>query len=104
MAASTPGKAVPFKIKTPTEIREKNDQVEKLWFKEEDFPSLNPEAGKQNQSCRRIWTPSGVWENPPSAKQPSKRILLLPFLLHSAIQDPTTQIGGKNVNYGPKWL
>ena len=106
MAASIPGKAVPFKKKHQLRLgkRKKRDKVEKLQFEEEDFPSLNPEAGKQNQSCRRIWTPSGVWENPPSAKQPSKRILLLPFLLHSAIQDPTTQIGGKNVNYGPKWL
>ncbi|KAF7485128.1 vasculin protein 1-like [Marmota monax] len=67
-----------FQEKPPTEIREekKEDKVEKLQFEEEDFPSLNPEAGKQNQPCRPIGTPSGVWENPPSAKQPSKMLVI----------------------------
>ncbi|KAK2106652.1 Vasculin-like protein 1 [Saguinus oedipus] len=46
-------------------------------FSSFDFiPSLNPEAGKQNQPCRPIGTPSGVWENPPSAKQPSKMLVI----------------------------
>ncbi|KAB0352230.1 hypothetical protein FD754_017087, partial [Muntiacus muntjak] len=64
-------KGCAFQEKPPTDIREekKEDKVEKLQFEEEDFPSLNPEAGKQNQPCRPIGTPSGI--------------LLLPSLLHS---------------------
>lgn len=50
--------------------------MEKWQFEQEDFPSLNPEAGKQNQPCRLIGTPSGVWENPPSAKQPSEMLVI----------------------------
>nr|XP_020145295.1 LOW QUALITY PROTEIN: vasculin-like protein 1 [Microcebus murinus] len=71
-------KGCSFQERPPTEIREekKEDKVEKLQFEEEDFPSLNPEAGKQNQPCRPFGTPSGVWENPPSAKQPSKMIVI----------------------------
>ncbi|XP_008263556.1 vasculin-like protein 1 isoform X2 [Oryctolagus cuniculus] len=71
-------KGCAFQEKPPTEIREekKEDKVEKLQFEEEDFPSLNPEAGKQNQPCRPIGTLSGVWENPPSAKQPSKMLVI----------------------------
>ncbi|VTJ76048.1 Hypothetical predicted protein, partial [Marmota monax] len=71
-------KGCAFQEKPPTEIREekKEDKVEKLQFEEEDLPSLNPEAGKQNQPCRPIGTPSGVWENPPSAKQPSKILVI----------------------------
>ncbi|XP_024601898.1 coiled-coil domain-containing protein 17-like isoform X2 [Neophocaena asiaeorientalis asiaeorientalis] len=71
-------KGCAFQEKPPTEIREekKDDKVEKLQFEEDDFPSLNPEAGKQNQPCRPIGTPSGVWENPPSAKQPSKMLVI----------------------------
>ncbi|XP_025144616.1 vasculin-like protein 1 isoform X2 [Bubalus kerabau] len=71
-------KGCAFQEKPPTDIREekKEDKVEKLQFEEEDFPSLNPEAGKQNQPCRPIGTPSGVWENPPSAKQPSKMLVI----------------------------
>ncbi|XP_037683282.1 coiled-coil domain-containing protein 17-like isoform X3 [Choloepus didactylus] len=67
-----------FQEKPSTEIREekKEDKVEKLQFEEEDFPSLNPEAGKQNQPCRPVGMPSGVWENPPSAKQPSKMLVI----------------------------
>lgn len=74
MAASIPGKAVPFKKKHQLRLgkRKKRDKVEKLQFEEEDFPSLNPEAGKQNQSCRPVGTPSGVWE----AKQPSKMLVI----------------------------
>ncbi|XP_029417148.1 vasculin-like protein 1 [Nannospalax galili] len=55
-------KGCAFQEKPPTEIREekKEDKVEKLQFEEEDFPSLNPEAGKQNQPCRPIGTPSGL--------------------------------------------
>ena len=71
-------KGCAFQEKPPTDIREekKKDKLEKLQFEEEHFPSLNPEAGKQNQPCRPIGTPSGVWENPPSAKQPSKMLVI----------------------------
>ena len=74
MAASIPGKAAPFKIKHQLRLgkKKKEDKVEKLQFEEEDFPSLNPEAGKQNQPCRPVGTPSGVWE----AKQPSKMLVI----------------------------
>ena len=56
-------KGCAFQEKPPTDIRgeKKEDKVEKLLFEEEDFPSLNPETGKQNQPCRPIGTPSGVW-------------------------------------------
>ena len=59
-------KGCAFQEKPPTDIREekKEDKVEKLQFEEEDFPSLNSEAGKQNQPCRPIGTPSGVWGKP----------------------------------------
>uniref|UniRef100_A0A8C9QMS0 Vasculin n=1 Tax=Spermophilus dauricus TaxID=99837 RepID=A0A8C9QMS0_SPEDA len=75
-------KGCAFQEKPPTEIREekKEDKVEKLQFEEEDFPSLNPEADKQNQPCRPIEIPSGVWENPPSAKQPSKMLVIKKLL------------------------
>uniref|UniRef100_A0A2K6FQB2 GC-rich promoter binding protein 1 like 1 n=1 Tax=Propithecus coquereli TaxID=379532 RepID=A0A2K6FQB2_PROCO len=58
-------KVCSFQERPSTEIREekKEDKVEKLQFEEEDFPSLNPEAGKQNQPCRPFGTPSGVWPN-----------------------------------------
>ena len=71
-------KGCAFQEKPPTDIRgeKKEDKVEKLLFEEEDFPSLNPETGKQNQPCRPVETPSRVWENPPSAKQPSKMLVI----------------------------
>lgn len=74
-------KGCAFQEKPPTEIREekKEDKMEKLQFEEEDFPSLNPEAGKQNQPCRPIGTPSGVWENPPCAKQSPNMVVIKKF-------------------------
>ncbi|KGL74241.1 Vasculin-like 1, partial [Tinamus guttatus] len=39
-------------------------------------PSLNPEAGRQNNQNKPLGTPSGVWENPPSAKQPTKMLVI----------------------------
>ncbi|XP_023579956.1 vasculin-like protein 1 [Octodon degus] len=70
-------KGCAFQEKPPTEVREekKEDKMEKLQFEEEDFPSLNPEAGRQTQSCRPIGTPSGVvYKNlvPKPAPPPSK--------------------------------
>ncbi|KFO32395.1 Vasculin-like protein 1 [Fukomys damarensis] len=79
MAASTPKKAVPFRKSHLQRVGKKEkeeDKVEKLQFEVEDFPSLNPEVGKHNHPCRPIGTPSGVWENPPRAKQPSKMIVI----------------------------
>lgn len=78
MAAATPRKALPFRKIHLQSLgkKRKKDKVEKWQFEQEDFPSLNPEAGKQNQPCRLIGTPSGVWENPPSAKQPSEMLVI----------------------------
>ncbi|XP_038616269.1 vasculin-like protein 1 [Tachyglossus aculeatus] len=67
-----------FQEKPTAETREekKEEKAEKLQFEEEDFPSLNPEAARQNHQSRPIGTPSGVWENPPSAKQPTKMLVI----------------------------
>ncbi|XP_067423911.1 vasculin-like protein 1 [Emydura macquarii macquarii] len=66
-----------FQEKVSVEAREdKREEKEKLQFEEEDFPSLNPEAGKQNNQGKPLGTPSGVWENPPSAKQPTKMLVI----------------------------
>ncbi|XP_075792002.1 vasculin-like protein 1 isoform X2 [Pelodiscus sinensis] len=66
-----------FQEKLPVEVREeRREDKEKLQFEEEDFPSLNPEAGKQNNQSKPLGTPSGVWENPPSAKQPTKMLVI----------------------------
>ncbi|KAM9241588.1 LOW QUALITY PROTEIN: vasculin-like protein 1 [Dugong dugon] len=64
--------------KPPTSRKKEKeeDEVEKLQFGQEDFPSLNPDAGKQHQPCRPTESPSGVWKNPPSAKQPSKMLII----------------------------
>ncbi|XP_019386890.1 PREDICTED: vasculin-like protein 1 isoform X1 [Crocodylus porosus] len=70
-------KSSAFQEKLPAEAREeKKEEKEKLQFEEEDFPSLNPEAGKQNNQSKPLGTPSGVWENPPSAKQPTKMLVI----------------------------
>lgn len=64
--------------KQQSEIREerKDDKKERLQFEDEDFPSLNPEAGRPNNYNKPVGTPSGVWENPPSAKQPTKMLVI----------------------------
>ncbi|XP_063283761.1 vasculin-like protein 1 isoform X2 [Pelobates fuscus] len=63
--------------KQPAEAREeKNAERKKLQFEEEDFPSLNPETGKQVMQNKQTGTPTGVWENPPSAKQPLKVLVI----------------------------
>ncbi|KAM8930402.1 vasculin-like protein 1 [Pelodytes ibericus] len=63
--------------KLPGETREeKNTERKKLQFEEEDFPSLNPETGKQIIHSKQTGTPTGVWENPPSAKQPLKMLVI----------------------------
>ncbi|KAG8555064.1 hypothetical protein GDO81_017569 [Engystomops pustulosus] len=63
--------------KQPSETREeKNADKKKLQFEEEDFPSLNPEPGKHIVQNKQTGTPTGVWENPPSAKQPLKMLVI----------------------------
>ncbi|KAM5148571.1 vasculin-like protein 1 isoform 1-T3 [Mantella aurantiaca] len=63
--------------KQPAETREeKNAEKKKPQFEEEDFPSLNPEPGKQVTQNKQTGTPSGVWENPPSSKQPLKMLVI----------------------------
>nr|XP_033771291.1 vasculin-like protein 1 [Geotrypetes seraphini]XP_033771292.1 vasculin-like protein 1 [Geotrypetes seraphini]XP_033771293.1 vasculin-like protein 1 [Geotrypetes seraphini]XP_033771294.1 vasculin-like protein 1 [Geotrypetes seraphini]XP_033771295.1 vasculin-like protein 1 [Geotrypetes seraphini]XP_033771297.1 vasculin-like protein 1 [Geotrypetes seraphini]XP_033771298.1 vasculin-like protein 1 [Geotrypetes seraphini]XP_033771299.1 vasculin-like protein 1 [Geotrypetes seraphini] len=66
-----------FQEKQLVEAREekKEEKSTKLQF-EEDFPSLNPEAGKQSNHKKPAGIPSGVWENPPSAKQPTKMLVI----------------------------
>ena len=80
-------------------------------FEEEDFPSLNPETGKQNQPCRSIGTPSRVWENPPTAKQPSKMLVIKKVLKEdpaAALSAAFTRISSckwkQTINYGSKCL
>ncbi|XP_040190307.1 vasculin-like protein 1 isoform X1 [Rana temporaria] len=55
---------------------EKNADKKKPQFEEEDFPSLNPEPGKQITPNKQTGTPTGVWENPPSSKQPLKMLVI----------------------------
>ncbi|KFW91312.1 Vasculin-like 1, partial [Phalacrocorax carbo] len=70
-------KSSAFQEKLPVESREeKKEDREQLQFEEEDFPSLNPEAGRHNNQNKPLGTPSGVWENPPSAKQPTKMLVI----------------------------
>ncbi|KFP82679.1 Vasculin-like 1, partial [Acanthisitta chloris] len=70
-------KSSAFQEKLTVESREeKKDDKEHLQFEEEDFPSLNPEAGRHNNQNKPLGTPSGVWENPPSAKQPTKMLVI----------------------------
>ncbi|XP_049722185.1 vasculin-like protein 1 isoform X1 [Elephas maximus indicus] len=70
-------KASAAQEKPPTVMRkEKEDKVEKLQLGQKDFPPLNPQAGQQHQPCRPTGTPSGVWKNPPSIKQPSKMLVI----------------------------
>ena len=103
MAASIPGKAAPFKIKHQLRLgkKKKEDKVEKLQFEEEDFPSLNPEAGKQNQPCRPVGTPSGVWE----AKQPSKMLVIKKISKEdpaAAFSAAFSNSGSHHANWGKK--
>uniref|UniRef100_UPI00398E3E0B vasculin-like protein 1 isoform X4 n=1 Tax=Pristiophorus japonicus TaxID=55135 RepID=UPI00398E3E0B len=72
-----------FQDKPPAEVKEekKEEKVEKLQFEEEDFPSLNPDAEKQPSQTRPVSTPAGVWENPPSAKQPVSKMLVIKKVL-----------------------
>uniref|UniRef100_A0A452FJP6 Vasculin-like protein 1 n=1 Tax=Capra hircus TaxID=9925 RepID=A0A452FJP6_CAPHI len=97
-------KGCTFQEKPPTDIREeeKEDKVEKLQFKEEDFPSLNPEAGKQNQPCRPTGTPSGVWENPPHLSAAFSAVLTSPGSRHANGSKLSTIVPSVYKNLVPK--
>ncbi|XP_062834428.1 vasculin-like protein 1 isoform X3 [Anolis carolinensis] len=87
-----------FQEKPPAEAREEKEEKEKLQFEEEDFPSLNPEAGKQNHHNKPIGTPSGVWENPPSAKQPTKMLVIKKV----SKEDPAAAFSAAFTSPGPQ--
>ncbi|XP_055497666.1 vasculin-like protein 1 isoform X2 [Leucoraja erinacea] len=72
-----------FQDKPPVEVKEekKEEKDKNLQFEEEDFPSLNPDAEKQLSQSRPLSTPAGVWENPPSAKQPVSKMLVIKKVL-----------------------
>ncbi|XP_053325608.1 vasculin-like protein 1 [Spea bombifrons] len=59
---------------TPEAREEKNAERKKPQFEEEDFPSLNPETSKHVIQSKQTGT--GVWENPPTAKQPTKMLVI----------------------------
>ncbi|KAM4641066.1 vasculin-like protein 1 isoform 2-T3 [Discoglossus pictus] len=93
--------------KQPPEAREeKNAERKKLQFEEEDFPSLNPETGKQVIQSKQTGTPTGVWENPPSAKQPLKMLVIKkiskedPSAFSAAFASPVPHLsnGGSKTN------
>ncbi|XP_075472231.1 vasculin-like protein 1 isoform X2 [Ascaphus truei] len=93
--------------KQPPETREeKNAERKKLQFEEEDFPSLNPETGNQVIQNKQTGTPTGVWENPPSAKQPFKMLVIKkiskedPSAFSAAFASPVTHLsnGGNRTN------
>ncbi|XP_023674510.1 vasculin-like protein 1 [Paramormyrops kingsleyae] len=72
-----PRKAAPFQDKFSGEER-RDGKEEKLKFVDEDFPSLNSEAsGKPAGQTRVLAPPAGVWENPPSTKQPVSKMLVI---------------------------
>ncbi|XP_063153919.1 vasculin-like protein 1 isoform X2 [Candoia aspera] len=91
-------KSSAFQEKPPAEAREEKEGKEKLQFEEEDFPSLNPEAGKQNSQGKPAGTPSGVWENPPSAKQPTKMLVIKKV----SKEDPAAAFSAAFTSPGPQ--
>lgn len=94
--------------KQPSETREeKNADKKKPQFEEEDFPSLNPEPGKQNVQSKQTGTPTGVWENPPSAKQPLKMLVIKkisrddPSAFSAAFASPVPHLSNGNSKTSP---
>ncbi|KAK1165087.1 vasculin-like protein 1 [Acipenser oxyrinchus oxyrinchus] len=107
-----PRKGPAFQAKQAAQAREeKGPKGGKLKFVEEDFPSLNPEAGKQTNQSRPLGTPAGVWENPPSAKQSVSKMLVIKkvskddpsaaFCAGFAITGPLPANGNKTHVTGP---
>ncbi|KAM4721960.1 vasculin-like protein 1 isoform 2-T5 [Rhinophrynus dorsalis] len=100
-------KTTSMQEKQPPEAREeKNAERKKLQFEEEDFPLLNPETGKQIIQSKQTGTPTGVWENPPSAKQPLKMLVIKkiskedPSAFSAAFASPVPHLsnGGNKTN------
>lgn len=94
--------------KQPSETREeKNADKKKPQFEEEDFPSLNPEPGKQVIQSKQTGTPTGVWENPPSAKQPLKMLVIKkiskddPSAFSAAFASPVPHLSNGNNKTSP---
>ncbi|XP_075688734.1 vasculin-like protein 1 isoform X2 [Rhinoderma darwinii] len=94
--------------KQPSETREeKNADKKKPQFEEEDFPSLNPEPGKQVFQNKQTGTPTGVWENPPSAKQPLKMLVIKklskddPSAFSAAFASPVPHLSNGNNKTSP---
>ncbi|CAJ0953857.1 unnamed protein product [Ranitomeya imitator] len=94
--------------KQPSEAREeKNADKKKPQFEEEDFPSLNPEPGKQIIQSKQTGTPTGVWENPPSSKQPLKMLVIKkiskddPSAFSAAFASPVPHLSNGNNKTSP---
>ncbi|TRY59204.1 hypothetical protein DNTS_014603 [Danionella cerebrum] len=96
-----PRKGGPYQDRCSDE--ERND--DKLKFVDEDFPSLNPETtGKPASQPRAVGT--GVWdgmmkyvaENPPSAKQPMSKMLVIKKM---SKEDPSVAFSAGFANAGP---
>ncbi|XP_073499712.1 vasculin-like protein 1 isoform X2 [Phyllobates terribilis] len=94
--------------KQPSETREeKNADKKKPQFEEEDFPSLNPEPGKQIIHSKQTGTPTGVWENPPSSKQPLKMLVIKkiskddPSAFSAAFASPVPHLSNGNNKTSP---
>lgn len=94
--------------KQPAETREeKNADKKKPQFQEEDFPSLNPEPGKQVTPNKQTGTPTGVWENPPSSKQPLKMLVIKkiskddPSAFSAAFASPVPHLSNGNGKSNP---
>ncbi|KAM4022362.1 vasculin-like protein 1 isoform 2-T2 [Anomaloglossus baeobatrachus] len=94
--------------KPPSEAREeKNADKKKPQFEEEDFPSLNPEPGKQVTQSKQTGTPTGVWENPPSSKQPLKMLVIKkiskddPSAFSAAFASPVPHLSNGNNKTSP---
>ncbi|XP_072275406.1 vasculin-like protein 1 [Pyxicephalus adspersus] len=86
---------------------EKNADKKKPQFEEEDFPSLNPEPWKQVTQNKQTGTPTGVWENPPSSKQPFKMLVIKkiskedPSAFSAAFASPVPHLSNGNNKSNP---
>ncbi|KAM9325282.1 vasculin-like protein 1 isoform 1-T2 [Gastrophryne carolinensis] len=101
-------KSTSLQDKQSAEAREeKNADKKKTQFEEEDFPSLNPEPGKQVVQNKQPGTPTGVWENPPSAKQPLKMLVIKkiskedPSAFSAAFASPVPHLANGNKSSNP---
>lgn len=87
--------------------RKRTRTKKKPQFEEEDFPSLNPEPGKQVTPNKQTGTPTGVWENPPSSKQPLKMLVIKkiskedPSAFSAAFASPVPHLSNGNSKSNP---